>query len=35
MPKSETRICQNCQQEFIVEPEDFLFYEKMKVPPPT
>jgi len=32
---SETKTCQNCQQEFWIEPEDFTFYEKMKVPPPT
>jgi len=32
---SESRICQNCQQNFIIEPDDFLFYEKIKVPPPT
>ena len=32
---SETRICQNCKIEFTIEPEDFAFYEKMKVPPPT
>ena len=32
---SETKNCQNCAQEFQVESEDFLFYEKMKVPPPT
>lgn len=31
----ETRICQNCKKDFIIEPEDFLFYEKIKVPPPT
>jgi len=31
----EKIICQNCKQEFIIEPEDFAFYEKMKVPPPT
>src|SRR3989338_1188472 len=31
----ETRICQNCKQNFVIEPEDFLFYEKIKVPPPT
>ena len=28
-------ICQNCKKDFIIEPEDFNFYEKMKVPPPT
>ncbi|MEK7219247.1 MAG: hypothetical protein AAB687_01065 [Patescibacteria group bacterium] len=33
--KSEKRICQNCHGEFIIEPEDFNFYEKIKVPPPT
>jgi len=27
--------CQNCKQEFVIEPEDFDFYEKMKVPAPT
>ena len=31
----ETRQCQNCKNEFRIEPEDFLFYEKIKVPPPT
>jgi len=33
--QSETKKCQNCKEEFIIEPEDFGFYEKMKVPPPT
>ena len=23
---TETKICQNCQNEFVIEPEDFLFY---------
>jgi len=32
---SETKQCQNCHQNFVIEPEDFLFYDKMKVPPPT
>lgn len=32
---SETKICQNCKQNFTVEAEDFNFYEKIKVPPPT
>jgi hypothetical protein len=31
----ETKTCQNCKQSFTIEPEDFEFYEKMKVPPPT
>ncbi len=31
----ENRTCQNCKKEFIIEPEDFVFYEKIKVPPPT
>jgi len=33
--ESQTKVCQNCKQEFVIEPEDFAFYEKMKVPPPT
>ncbi|MFA6515366.1 MAG: hypothetical protein WCT42_03855 [Candidatus Paceibacterota bacterium] len=41
---SETKIhsndsvpaaCQNCKKDFIIEPDDFSFYEKIKVPPPT
>ena len=32
---SETKQCQNCKNEFRIEPEDFLFYEKIKVPAPT
>ncbi len=34
MPE-ETKTCQNCKTEFRIEPEDFAFYEKMRVPPPT
>lgn len=30
-----TRQCQNCKNEFHIEPADFTFYEKMQVPPPT
>ena len=33
--KVETKICQNCKKDFIIEPEDFNFYEKIKVPLPT
>ncbi|MCX6720690.1 MAG: hypothetical protein NTW11_02710 [Candidatus Staskawiczbacteria bacterium] len=33
--KSEKKVCQNCKNEFVIEPEDFEFYEKMKVPAPT
>ena len=32
---SGKRACQNCKQEFVIEPDDFQFYEKMKVPAPT
>jgi len=32
---SETLVCQNCKQNFVIEPDDFKFYEKMQVPPPT
>ncbi len=31
----EKRTCQNCQNEFLIEPEDFSFYQKIQVPPPT
>ncbi|MSU60565.1 MAG: hypothetical protein EXS52_01460 [Candidatus Staskawiczbacteria bacterium] len=33
--QSETKNCQNCKKDFVIEVEDFNFYEKMKVPPPT
>ena len=33
--QSETKSCQNCKKEFTIESEDFNFYEKIKVPPPT
>src|SRR3989344_566683 len=33
--QSENKICQNCKHDFTIEPEDFKFYEKIKVPPPT
>ncbi len=26
---SQTKTCQNCKTEFVIEPEDFLFYEKI------
>jgi hypothetical protein len=32
---SQTKICQNCKNDFVIEPDDFSFYEKIKVPPPT
>src|SRR3989338_915758 len=32
---SEIRNCQNCKKDFIIEPDDFSFYEKIKVPAPT
>jgi hypothetical protein len=35
MNTSEKRNCQNCHQEFTIEPEDFDFYKKIDVPPPT
>ena len=33
--KPETKNCQNCKKDFSIEIEDFNFYEKIKVPPPT
>jgi hypothetical protein len=32
---SENRQCQNCKKDFTIEPDDFGFYEKIKVPAPT
>jgi hypothetical protein len=31
----ETKNCQNCKNNFIIEPDDFSFYKQMKVPAPT
>ena len=33
--ESEIKNCQNCKKDFTIETEDFNFYEKIKVPPPT
>jgi len=32
---SVSATCQNCKNDFTIEPDDFSFYEKIKVPPPT
>jgi len=32
--KNDTKNCQNCKKDFTIEPEDFNFYERIKVPPP-
>ena len=32
---SVSTTCQNCKKDFTIEPDDFSFYEKIKVPPPT
>lgn len=31
----ENKNCQNCKNQFTIEPEDFDFYKKIDVPPPT
>lgn len=31
----ENRQCRNCKNQFIIEPDDFAFYEKIRVPAPT
>ena len=31
----ETKVCQNCKKDFVIEPADFDFYKKIDVPPPT
>jgi len=33
--KKEIKNCQNCKKDFTIESEDFNFYEKVSVPPPT
>ena len=33
--ESENRLCQNCKQNFVIDTEDFQFYEKIQVPAPT
>lgn len=33
--EAQTKQCQNCKKDFTIEPDDFGFYEKIKVPPPT
>ncbi|MFZ2149657.1 MAG: hypothetical protein WAV15_00675 [Minisyncoccia bacterium] len=33
--EAQTKSCQNCRKEFTIEPEDFNYYGKIKVPPPT
>ncbi|MCX6723307.1 MAG: hypothetical protein NT094_04580, partial [Candidatus Staskawiczbacteria bacterium] len=33
--QQETKKCQNCKKDFIIEPDDFNFYEKIKVSAPT
>ena len=33
--RQETSKCQSCKQEFAIEPDDFDFYKKIDVPPPT
>ena len=31
----QTKNCVNCKKDFIIKPDDFSFYEKIKVPAPT
>lgn len=33
--ENQTKTCQNCKHNFIIESDDSAFYEKMKVPTPT
>ncbi|MEX2052499.1 MAG: hypothetical protein WD991_02285 [Candidatus Paceibacterota bacterium] len=35
LPKGSVQACQNCKGDFVIEKEDFSFYEKIKVPSPT
>ncbi len=33
--EAQTKNCQNCKKDFVIESEDFNYYEKIKVPAPT
>jgi len=33
--ESQIKCCQNCKKDFTIDPDDFSFYNKIKVPPPT
>ena len=35
MKQAENKICVNCKKDFEITPDDFGFYEKIKVSPPT
>ena len=35
MAEKETKTCQNCKNQFTIEPEDFEFYARIKVPKGT
>ncbi len=35
MSEAQTKNCQSCQADFTIEPDDFAFYAKIDVPPPT
>jgi len=35
MTAAEGKTCQNCKNQFAIEPEDFDFYKRVAVPPPT
>ena len=32
---NQIKNCQNCRKDFVIEPEDFQFYDKIEVPTPT
>ena len=34
-PGSGSTTCQNCKQNFVIEPEDFVFYDKFELPAPS
>ena len=35
MAKSEVKQCQNCKQDFVIEPDDFALYAQLDLPLPT
>ena len=35
MHNLENKVCQSCKKDFVIEPDDFIFYEKNKLPVPV
>ncbi|MCP6719891.1 MAG: hypothetical protein KJI72_01010 [Patescibacteria group bacterium] len=35
LQQNSVQVCRSCEQKFTIKPDDFAFYEKISVPPPT